>query len=37
MNYYKKDNKVYPYTDIQIKQGLTEDKTAMTEEEIENV
>ena len=35
MNYYKKDNKVYEYNDLQIKQGLAKDKTAMTQEEVE--
>jgi len=35
MNYYKKDNKVFEYNDLQIKQGLAKDKTAMTQEEIE--
>ena len=34
MNYYKKDNKVYGYNDLQIKQGLAKDKTAMTQKEI---
>jgi hypothetical protein len=35
MKYYKKDNKVYEYSDLQVKQGLAKDKIAMTQEEIE--
>ena len=35
MKYYKKDNKVYEYSDLQVKQGLAKDKIAMTPEEIE--
>lgn len=35
MTYYKQNNEVYAYDDEQIAQGLADDKTAMTDEEVE--
>lgn len=35
MKYFKKDNTVYAYDDEQLAQGLADDKTPMTDEEVE--
>lgn len=37
MNYYKKDNKVYEFNDLQVKRGIGEEFTPITEAEAEEL
>ncbi len=37
MSYYKKNNKVYDFNDLQVKAGIGEDYTPITDEEAEAI
>lgn len=37
MNYYKKDNKVYGFNDLQVKRGIGEEFTPITEAEADEL